>query len=316
MSAKGGVRDQLRAMIAENLGLKILSLCCAVALYAVTHGPETAQRTLAVSVLSIMPPDAANRQLLTQLPTEVGITLKGSRSQLDELHADDVGPLRLNLRSGRDAKIDLEESMFHIPAGLNVEQIIPSSIKVKWDDVISKAIPVQVPRTGEPSQGYTVKGVITSDPVEVQARGPRSVIDVIQVARAAPFDVSGLGHGVHTLKLPLDKPTNSLVTYEIDQVTASAEITRQLVTKTFSKVKIEVIGPARASTRPGTVTVVLTGTAEELAAIAPESVVPRVEPRAAGDDITKPGNDNLPVIVDLPKGVTAQIDPPKVVVTW
>ena len=36
----------------------------------------------------------------------------------------------------------------------------------------------------------------------------------------------------------------------------------------------------------------------------------------AGDDLGKPGNDNLPVLVDLPKGVTAQVDPPKVVVTW
>lgn len=316
MSAKGGLRDQLRAALAENLGLKILSLCCAVALYAFTHGPETAQRTLAVSVLSIMPPDAANRQLLTQLPTEVGITLRGSRSQLDGLHADNVGPLRLNLHSGLDAKIDLEEGMFHIPAGLTVEQIIPASIKVKWDDVIAKAIPVQVPRTGEPAPGYTVKGVITSDPIEVQARGPRSIIDVIQVARAAPFDVSGLGQGVHTLKLPLDRPSSSLVTYDVDQVTAAAEITRQLVSRTLSKVKIEVIGAARGTTRPGTVTVVLTGTAEELNAIAPEAIVPRVEPRAAGDDLTKPGNDNLPVILDLPRGVTGQIDPPKVVVTW
>ena len=37
---------------------------------------------------------------------------------------------------------------------------------------------------------------------------------------------------------------------------------------------------------------------------------------AAGDDLTKPGNDNLVVLVDLPKGVTAQVDPPRVVVTW
>ena len=128
--------------------------------------------------------------------------------------------------------------------------------------------------------------------------------------------MSGLGQGVHTLKLPLDKPSSSLVTYDVEQVTAAAEITRQLVSRTFSKVKIEVIGPARGTTRPGTVTVVVTGTAEELNAIAPDAIVPRVEPRAAGDDITKPGNDNLAVIVDLPRGVTAQIDPPKVVVTW
>jgi hypothetical protein len=263
-----------------------------------------------------MPPDSANRQLVSPLPTEVGITLRGPRSQLDELHVDDIGPLRLNLRSGRDSKIDLDDSMFHIPAGVNVEQMIPSSIKVKWDDVITKAIPVQVPRTGEPAPSYAVKGSVTTVPVEVQARGPRSVFDVLTVARAAPFDVTGLAEGLHTVKLPLDKPSNNLVVYDVETVTATIAITRQLVTKTFPKLKIEVIGPTRATTRPGTVSVVVTGTIEDLGSIVLDAVVPRVEPKAAGDDITKPGNDNLPVLVDLPKGVVAQIDPPKVVVTW
>src|SRR3954466_14223475 len=109
MSAKGDIRDQVRALFVENLGLKTLSVCCAVALYAFTHGPETAQRTFSVSVLSIMPPDSVKRQLLTQLPTEVGITLKGPRTQLDELHTDDIGAVRLDLRSGQDAKIDIDD---------------------------------------------------------------------------------------------------------------------------------------------------------------------------------------------------------------
>jgi hypothetical protein len=206
--------------------------------------------------------------------------------------------------------------MFHIPAGLTVEQIIPSSITVKWDDVIQKSIPVQVPRTGEPAAGYVVKGAVTSDPVEVQAHGPRSVIDVLQVARAAPFDVSGLGPGLHTVKLPLDKPASNQVTYDVDNVTASVDIARQLVQKTFSKLKVEVLGPTRAITRPSTVTVVVTGTPEDLNAVTADAIVPRVEPKAVGDDITKPGNDNLPVVVDAPKGVTVLVDPPKVVVTW
>jgi len=314
MSAKGGLREQIRVSLVENMGLKILSLCCAVALYAFTHGPATAQRTFSVSVLSIMPPDAARRQLITQLPTEVGITLIGPRAQLDELHSDDIGPLQLDLKSGQD-KIDLDEKMFHIPPGVSVQQIFPPSIKVKWDDVITKAIPVQVPSTGEPPAGYAVRGVVTSDPIEVQARGPRSVVDVIQVARAAPFDITGLGQGVHTVKLPLDRPP-SLVTYDVDQVTAAVDIRRQLVTKTFSRLKVEAIGLPRATTRPSTVTVVVTGTAEDVNAIAPDALVPRVEPRTAGDDLGKPGNDNLPVLVDVPRGITVQVDPAKVVVTW
>ena len=315
MSARSDIRDHLRAAFVENLGLKLLSLLCAVVLYALLHGSETAQRTFSVSLISIMPSDALNRQLLTPLPTEVGITVTGPRKQLDDLHADDIGTARLDLHSGRDAKIDLDPSMFHIPAGLTIEQIIPSSIKVHWDDVISKGIPVQVPRAGEPLLGYSVSGVVTAEPSEVQARGARSVVDVMQFARSSPFDVSGLGLGIHRRKLALDKPP-SLVVFDVDQVTAQVQITRQLVSKTLPRLKVEVLGPARATTRPGMVTVVLTGTAEDINMIASDAVVPRVEPKTAGDDITKPGNDNLPVLLDMPKGVTAQIDPPKVVVTW
>ncbi len=258
MSTKGGLGERVRAALIENLWLKLLSLCCAVALYAFTHGPETAQRNFSVSVVSIMPPDAAKRQLIAQSSAEVGVTVRGPRTQIDELHSDDIGALRLDLRSGQDAKIDFDEKMFHTPAGLSVMQIYPPSIKVKFDDVIAKAVPVQVPRTGEPPPGYAVKGVIVSDPNEVVARGPRSVVDVIQVARAAPFDVTGLGQGVHTLKLPLDKAPN-LVTYDVDQVTASVDITRQLMTKTFPRLKVEVIGLPRAATRPlATVSVAVT----------------------------------------------------------
>jgi YbbR domain-containing protein len=315
VSAKDGIREQIRGAFVENLPLKILSLLCAVALYIFIHGPETAQRAFTVSVLSIMPPDSANRTLITPVPTEVGITLRGPRNQLDELHADDIGALRLDLRSGHDAKVELEPSMFHVPPGLTVEQIIPSSIKVRWDDVISKAVPVQVPRTGEPAPGTAIRGVVTTEPAEVHARGPRSVLDVMQFARASPYDVTGLSEGDHTIKLPLDKPP-ALVTYDVDQVAATVHITKQLVSKTFPKLKVEVIGPPRATTRPATVTVAITGTAEDVGSITPDSVVPRVEPKAAGDDVSKPGNDNLPVLVDVPKGVTVQVDPPKVVVTW
>lgn len=316
MTANRTLRDHARAAFAENIGLKVLSLGCAVALWAFTQGPETAMRAFSVSVVSVMPPASANRQLLAPPPTEIGITLRGSRSQLDELTSDKIGPLSLDLSRGRDAKIDLEESMFNVPAGLTVEHMVPSSITVKWDDVIEKSLRVEVPRTGEPAPGCVVKGVATTVPVEVKARGPRSLVDVMQVARAAPFDISGLAQGVHTQKLPLDKPQTSFVTYDVGQVAATVDIMRQLVTKTFSKLKVEVIGAARGSTRPGTVTVVVTGTAEDLNPIAPEAIVPRVEPKAAGHDVSKPGNDNLVVLLDLPRGVTAQIEPPKVVASW
>ena len=73
------------------------------------------------------------------------------------------------------------------------------------------------------------------------------------------LDVSGLTEGAHPLKLPLDKPPN-LVSYDVEQVTATVEIAREQVKKSFPKLKVEVIGAPRATTRPQTVTVVVTGT--------------------------------------------------------
>ncbi|MFS8070233.1 MAG: CdaR family protein [Byssovorax sp.] len=318
MTAKDGFREQLRAAFFDNMGLKALSVGSALALYAFIHGADNDLRTLPVNVVAAMPPLSANRQLLTQLPNEVSITLRGSRTQLDTLRTDDLGSIRLDLRSGRESTIELDPdtipSMINIPIGLAVEQVIPSQIKVRWDDVVSRQIPVQVARTGDPAPGYTMKGSIVIDPAEITAKGPRSIVDVMQFARSAPFDVSGLTEGTYRRPLPLDKPPN-LVTFSPESVITMVEIGRELVTKQFPRLKVEVIGLPRATTNPPTVTVFVTGTAADVSALLPEAIVPRVEPKTAGDDTTKPGSDNLPVLVDLPR-VKATVEPPKVVVKW
>jgi len=318
MTGKDGFRDQIRAALFDNLGLKALSVGVAIALYAFIHGADNDLRTLPVNVVAAMPPPSANRQLLTQLPNEVSITLRGSRTQLDTLRTDDLGSIRLDLRSGRESTIELDTdtipSMINIPIGLAVEQVIPSQIKVRWDDVVSRQIPVQVARTGDPAPGFTMKGSIVIEPAEITAKGPRSIVDVMQFARSAPFDVSGLTNGTYRRPLPLDKPPN-LVTYDPESVIATVEIGRELVTKQFTKLKVEVIGLPRATTNPPTVTVIVTGTAADVNALLPEAIVPRVEPKTAGDDTTKPGSDNLPVLVELPR-VRATVEPPKVVVKW
>jgi hypothetical protein len=314
VSAKAGWRTAIGGFFSENIWLKVVSIVFAVGLYSFIHGAGDAQRTFSVSVLSLMPPDSANRQLLTPLPTEVGITLRGSHTQLDDLHQDELGSLRLDLRSGRETRIDLEPRMFHIPAGLTVEQIIPASIKVRWDDVVERPIPIQVPRTGEPAPGLSIKGAITSDPDTVVARGPRSVVDVMQFARSAPFDVTGLTEGTHTHPLALDKPP-TLVTFDVEAVSATVDIAREMKTKPFAKLKVEVVGLPKGKTKPAFVEIDVTGPTDEVNDILPESIVPRVEPKDAEIDTTKPGSAMLDVLVDVPH-VKVEVKPPKVLVTW
>ena len=109
-------------------------------------------------------------------------------------------------------------------------------------------IPVQVARAGDPAPGFQMKGAIVIDPLELTAKGPRSIVDVMQFVRSAPFDVSGLTEGTYRRPLPLDRPPN-LVSFDPESVIAMVEIGRELVTKQFTKLKVEVIGAPRATTK-------------------------------------------------------------------
>lgn len=308
-----GIREALRSALLDNLGLKLLSITFALCLYAFIHGAENAQRTLMLSVVSILPPDSSNRQLMTQVPNEVAVTVRGPRTQLDDLRAENLGTLRLDLRNGTVTRYDLESSMFHVPAGLVVEQIYPSTIEFRWDDVVVRAIPVHVPRTGDAAQGFLVKGMISVEPPTVNARGPRSVVDVMQLARTAPFDISGLTEGTYQRQLALERPPK-LVTFDVDSAMATLEIGRELATRTFDR-RVEVVGIPRATVAPAVVQVRITGTPEDVGAVNPDSIMARVEPKAAHLDLSQPGSDFLDVLVDVPR-VTAEVNPAKVMVKW
>lgn len=312
MSVSSGLRDRMRGWVFENFWLKVFSLVCSLGLYAFIHGAESAQRTVEVDVVVLPPP--RDRQLLTQLPTQVPVILHGPRTQLDALKRDDIGALQIDLRSGTGSRIDLDPATLHLPTGVTVEQMYPSFVETRWDDIVKKEVQIQASRSGEPAPGLTVKGPVQVEPAQVTVTGPKSTLNVMQLVRAAPFDVSGLTEGVHKRQLPLDRPP-PLVSYDIDNVLATVEITRALVPRELPKLKVQVVGLLRATVQPATVTVKIKGTAEDVNAIDPEAIVPRVEPKAAGLDITKPGNAYLDVLVDVPK-VTVEVIPTKVFVQW
>jgi hypothetical protein len=314
MTAKSGVRETLRSAFFENVGLKAVSLICSLGLYAFIHGAENAQRTFSVSVVSIMPTDSAKRQLMTPLPTEVKVTLRGSRTQLDDLRTDDLGTLQINLRTGYEPNVELSPEMFHVPAGLRIEEIYPATIEVRWDDVVKRSISLQIPRTGEPAAGFIVK-TASAEPASVSARGPRSVVDVMQYARAAPFDVTGLTEGIYRRQLALDKPPK-LVDYDVESVLATVEVVRELSKKDIGSLKVEVVGLPRATTTPSRVTVRVIGAPEDVNALSPEVMVARVEPKEANIDAAKPGSAMLDVLVDVPKAKVVEVNPPRVLVKW
>jgi hypothetical protein len=203
--------------------------------------------------------------------------------------------------------------MLNVPPGLRVEQVFPTTISLRWDDVVERTLPVQVARTGQPPTGFSIEGDIATTPAAVAVRGPKSLVDVLQFVRATPFDVSGLGEGYHARNLGLD-PAPKHVRFDVESVTATVQVVREERVVPFKSVRVEVIGAPLATTKPSTVTVEVRGAPEVVDGVDAEVIVPRVN-LPADVDLKKPGSIMADVIVDLPS-LEVSVTPKQVLVKW
>ena len=305
------IAERAKALFTENLNLKLLSFAFALVLYSLVHDAQDAQRVVDVGVTVRVPPDSANRILVSQSATKVRLTLRGSRATLDDIHTDDIGTLQVDAHAGTEKQLNLNAEMVHaLPPGVRVEEIDPPTIDLRWEDEIVRDVKVEVSVVGSPANGYVVKGVPIADPATVRVSGPKSEVLTLQHARAEAFDVTGLSEGSYTRQLAIDKRGG--LGYGVSDVKATIEIARELVERPFTKLAVAVIGPAKARTNPAEVDVRLTCPPEILRALRPEQVVPQVEVQSKEPTGVLA---HVPVEVSVDK-CNALVTPDKVIVKW
>jgi len=300
---------RLSSLLTENLNLKLLSLGFALAFYSLVHGSQEAQRSLLLGVVALTPPQMSNRELVTPIPPEIRVTVRGARQTLDDLHADDI-QVQLDLRSGTESRVTFEPSMIPVPPGIKVQQIEPPAIDLKWEDRIARDLPVEVGIVGSPAAGFVVKTVPAPTPRAVSARGPRSEVVVLQHARADAFDVTGLTEGTYTRQLAIDRPLARVV-YDTQSVSATLEIAREVIERPFTKVPVAVLGHANAKAQPPDVDVRLSCPPEVVRSLRPEQVLPRVQVTSSAEH----GSDALPVAIAIDQCVV-HVTPPSIIVRW
>ena len=306
------VGERVRAAFTENLGLKFVSFACALVLYSLFHGSQDAQRAMLVDMVVLMPPENANRVLVNSIPPQVRLTLRGSRTALDELRADDIGNLQVDIHTGAEKRVTLDPALVHVPPSVHVVQIDPPSIDLLWEDQVTRDVPIQVSVVGTPAPGFVVKGVPVAEPPSVRVRGPKSEVLVLQHVRADSFDVNGLTEGSYSRHLAIDKPVGRLSPDPSTQsVLITTEITREVVERPFVKMAVAVVGATKAKTQPTEVDVRLLCPPEILRALRSEQVVPRVTVKSTAAS----GSESLAVEVSVDK-CEAHITPSSVIVRW
>ncbi|MCC6525151.1 MAG: YbbR-like domain-containing protein [Polyangiaceae bacterium] len=309
MSRRSDVWLRIKGVVFDNLWLKVLSLLFAVGFYSFINGSRVVQRTVSVPLIADMPPQSSQRELMNQLPNAVTVTVSGTEAQLDALRA--IEPVHLNLAEGRIERVDFEPEMLSLPPGVKAERIVPAALNLRWEDVVSRQVRVEVRLAGEPAKGFVVSGSPLVDPLIVTATGPKSAVLTLQIVRAADFSVSNLTDGEHKHTLALDRPPD-LVSYDRESVDVLVRIERQLGRAAFSHLAVEVVGYPKAKTLPPKIDVHVSGTPEAVAALSAELLLPRVMP---GPDAEKAGSVLLDVLVDAPN-VKIDILPPRVLVKF
>jgi YbbR domain-containing protein len=307
----------VKESLTENIGLKALALCFALGLFAfLQRQTDEQQRTIPVPIVMRLPPDTAARELMTQIPASVHVTLRGPAHTIDRSLQTGVPPIEIDLRDGHRDSISFEERMFSFPPDTTITIIDPPSIDLEWEDVVTRQIPLQAAITGQTAEGYVVKGQPEVDPTELTVRGPVSVVEVMQFARLAAFDVSGLSEGVHRRRIAIDAPPVRARYLGPAAANVAVTVARRVSEARFENRAVEVVGVPGATATPHMVDVTVVGPPEVVRSLKPDQIVPRADLMQLKDvDLKKHGSALVLITVALGHA-EAELQPPAVTVKW
>lgn len=303
--------DRLRSMLTENLNLKLLSFVFALVLYTLVHGGADARGSISVDLEVNLPPESGDKVFVGQIPRDVRIFVRGSTQTIDTLRG---GAVHMVVDLGDSPEhVIFQQKMVRLPEGVQVEveSFEPPSIDLRWEQRITRDVPVQVSVVGSPSDGYVVKMPLVAEPKTVKVRGPQSEVMVLQNVRTDAFDVRTITtEGQYPRQLAIEKP-GARLRVEPQSIIVTAEVARETAETSFKKLPVSVVGQAKAKTTPAEVDVRLVCPPDIVRSLRPEQIVPIVE--APTKDPT--GSASLPVTVRMDK-CDAYVLPREVVTKW
>ena len=289
--------ERLRAMLTENLNLKLLSFAFALVIYSLVHGGQDARRSIVVDLEAILPPESSDRVLVSSIPQSVRIFCRGSNQTIDNLRASSVSVV-MDLSQNAPTHVTFDSKMVRLPDGVNVEieQFDPAFVDLKWEQRVVRDVPVQVSVVGAPADGFVVKGPLVAEPKAVKVRGPQSEVMVLQHVRADAFDVRGLIDGTYPRQLAVECLSLRL-RIEPMTVIVTAEVAREVAERTFDKIPVVVVGPAKGKATPSEVSIRVICPPDIGRGLRPEQIIAKAEVTSKDPS----GSQAVPVTVQIDK---------------
>jgi YbbR domain-containing protein len=271
-------RSTLPRLITRNFGLKLLALSLSLMLFSLVHSDVDAQRTIFLPVVQTVPPATSGKMLISPLPAQVKVTLRGSRSKLSSLSRDELAPLQIDLTDTSQRYYYFDPNAIDVGSNVRVIEISPAMVALDWAVAGERRIPVHVQLEGELERGYALEGDVEVNPGSITLRGPEKVLEGINTVSTEPMSLIGLGLGKHTRRVPLEPAPGNVTYIEDTAVEVRLSVRPMLAERTFKRLEVACLGDAQVEVRPERVDVTLRGAQELLASLEPDALVPYIEP--------------------------------------
>ena len=290
----GACAMSLMGILFHNIPWKILSLLVAFGIWFVVMSSNSIEITKEVN-LDIEVPSGLT--IANEVPSQVSFRLAGSKFFLRTL-ASSLDTIRIDLTKAKagPAYYRIEKDSLHLPIGVRVLSISPSTINPVLEHLDRRTVPVEVQQKNEVPNGYRLVKLYAS-PKNVRIKGPRNILETISSIKSDPIDLSDIPS---TLKwdLPLRTGHPNVYFDEDSEPKIMAEVEPTGSNFRVAGVPIRVVGTKALALKPDKAALYVNCPPNLIRSLTPEKVRAYVEVPE-----TKGGIYVREVKVDLPPGV-------------
>lgn len=219
----------------RHLGLKFLAIALAALLWLTVAGEHVVERGMRIPLEFLNKPQ--DLEIVGDLPTVVDVRISGPSTLLSRMDPGDVGAV-LDLSAARPGVriFPLRTASVRLPYGLEVTQIVPSTVQIELERSASRTVNVRPAIEGQPAPGFVI-GSVVPNPATVEVIGPASRIAQLTEATTEPIPIDGQRENVRdTVNVGLADATLRLA--EAREVTVDVEIVPAPVERVIDDVPI------------------------------------------------------------------------------
>jgi YbbR domain-containing protein len=213
----------IKRLFWENLAFKAAAVVLAVILWLFVTSKGQTEMSLSVPIEYVNIPSGL--EIAKHAVTSAHLVVRTHESLSKNIRQENV---RVSLDVSRAKKgeeiFSLKRDDVKIAYGATVTKIEPSTVRVVFEETVSKKVAVKPEVTGKPERGYAVKRIEVS-PEEVVIEGARSEVRKVGVLRTEPVDISGLAEDLlQEVKL---EEEDAQIRTKVDRVTVQVRIVRR-----------------------------------------------------------------------------------------